>query len=249
VVVLTIARAHAANSLDTATREQLSKHLEEAQTDPDVRAVVITGEGTRVFCAGLDLGDVPDQYELGEGPVDRVARAVVPVVAAVNGAAVGGGFELALACDMVVAADHATFWFPEVTRAIVPTDGGTRLGQRIPLALASELVLTGRRLDAHEAASLGLVNRVVPAEDVVTRAVELARATCDGAPKAIAWAKELLRRSLAEDGAALRQAEIDVTRQVLASEEIEEGSRAFLEKRPPGWVRRDAGEEPTGDVR
>ena len=239
VVILTISRTHAANALNTAARQALSKHLDEAEADPAVRAVVLTGEGTRVFCSGLDLTDVPDDYDFGTGPADQIARLAIPVVAAVNGAAVGGGFELVLACDMVVAADHATFWFPEVNRAIVPTDGGTRLGQRIPLAIASELVLTGRRMDVHEAAGLGLVNRVVLGEDVVPVAVELARMTCQGAPRAIAWAKDLLRRSLVKDGDALRDAEVDVTRQTLASEEIEEGSRAFLEKRRPDWAPRD----------
>lgn len=238
VTVLTIERPEAANALDTRAREQLATALGDAESDPEVRALVLTGAGARMFCAGMDLTDVPEDLHLIEGPAARLARVDLPVVAAVNGAAVGGGFELALACDMVVAAEHARFWLPEVSRAIVPADGGTRLAQRIPLALAMELVLTGERLDAQRAHALGLVNRVVSADDVVDVATDLARATCEGAPLAVAHARSLVRRSLTDDDTDLRRAEADAIHEVLSSEDLQEGSRAFLEKRPPRWTGR-----------
>lgn len=236
VTVLAIARPEAANALDATTRVELRAALDAAEADDAIRAVVLTGAGDRVFSAGLDLADLPDDFDLDrDSIVMRVRRAALPVVAAVNGAAVGGGFELVLACDMVVAADHARFWLPEVHRAIVPTEGGTRLSQRLPLAVANELVLTGHRLDAGRAQQLGLVNRVVPGPAVVDEAVALATAAAEGAPLAVEWARHLLRQSLTEDEERLQRAEAETTRRVLSSADIHEGSRAFLEKRAPRW--------------
>lgn len=238
LLVLTIDRPTSANALDGRTGRQLTEACQRADEDEGVRSIVLTGTGDRAFCAGRDLRDLPDPE--GEDPSVAlvVARTRTPLIAAVNGAAVGGGFELALACDLVLAVDGARFGFPEVARGFVATDGGTDLPRRLPLPLAMELLLTGELIDASRAHELGLVNRVVAREHLVTEALALADRIAANAPIAVQQTKRLLRHSIEvseEDMSRLRQ---EAMRTVLASEDIVEGARAFVEARAPQWTGR-----------
>src|SRR3954447_3402810 len=167
VTIVTINRPERRNALDPATMSGIGRALSDAETDDTVRAVVLTGAGEKAFCAGMDLkafaegGITPET--LPKPGLDVLVERVYPkpVIAAVNGPALAGGFEIVLACDLVVAAEHATFGIPEVKRGLVAAGGATRLPRRIPLALALELGLTGEPVDAARAMALGLVNRVV----------------------------------------------------------------------------------------
>jgi enoyl-CoA hydratase len=156
------------------------------------------------------------------------------VIAAVNGAAVGGGFELALACDLVVAADTARFGLPEVKRGLMAGGGGTLLGTRLPLSLALEVALTGELIDAQRAATWGLVNRVVPPADLLETAIGLAQTIAANGPLAIRMTKELVRRAVLDDPKR-GWATPDEFTAVFASEDAKEGAMAFLEKRPANW--------------
>jgi enoyl-CoA hydratase/carnithine racemase len=156
------------------------------------------------------------------------------VIAAVNGAAVGGGFELALACDLVVAADTARFGLPEVKRGLFPGGGGTLLGTRLPLSLALELNLTGELIDAQRAESWGLVNRVVPPEDLLTSAIALAQTIAANGPLATRMIKDLVRRAVLDDPKR-GWATPEEFSAIFSSEDAREGAMAFLEKRPANW--------------
>lgn len=155
-----------------------------------------------------------------------------PVVAAVNGHAMAGGFEVMMRADLVVAADHAKFGIPEVTRGLVAAGGGTRLPQRIPLQIALELGLTGAPISAQRAFDLGLINRVVPAADVMSTALSLAALICSNGPLAVQATKRLMREEMGQDNSAHVR---EMTRPVFASEDAREGATAFAQKRPPVW--------------
>jgi enoyl-CoA hydratase len=240
VAVLTIDRPEVRNALDHATLDSLAGHLRSMALDPGVRAVVLTGAGDRAFSAGLDLKalaaqGVPDP---DTSPLNllRDGEYALPVVAAVNGAAVGGGFELALACDLRVAAEHSVFALPEVSRGLAATEGGTDLPRRIPLAVALEIGLTGAPVSAVRAYELGLVNRVVAASEVLPTAVALAEAIAAHSPAAVAATKRLMTTSLVTGLEEQRQANLEATAELLAGPDAEEGGRAFLEKRAPRWA-------------
>ncbi|WP_322754182.1 enoyl-CoA hydratase-related protein [Frankia sp. Cas3] len=240
VTVLTINRPERRNALDGESIAALGEAFTAAERDAEIGALVLTGAGDRAFCSGMDLRD----FASGAFAVDdrRPGLEVIqhrvypkPVVAAVNGAAVAGGFELVLACDLVVAAKHATFGMPEVRRGLLAAGGGTRLPRRVPLQLALEMGLTGESIDAHRALAAGLVNRVVPAADVMDEAIRLAGAVARNAPLAVAATKTLM---LAEVEGVSR-AEIEATaRKLLDSEDAREGALAFAERREPRWVGR-----------
>ena len=191
VAVLTWDRQDVRNALDPDTLLALSSAISAAAEDPEVRACVLTGAGTVAFSAGMDLkalaadrsrvGAAVTAWEAAIGSPDRV-----PLVAAVNGMAMGGGFEIALRCDLVVAAEGVAFGLPEVKRKLVPGGGGLLLPRRVPLAFALELGLTGEPVTAARLHDLGLVNRVVPAERVLDEAVALAAAIAEHAPETVA---------------------------------------------------------------
>src|SRR3954453_12719352 len=181
VRVVVIDRPDRANAIDLETAEALAGTLDELEHDDDTWAVILTGAGERVFSAGMDLkavqaGEADAINGVSGGFAGIVRRDFSkPIVAAVNGAAMGGGFEIVLACDLVVAAEHARFGLPEVTRGLMAASGGAvRLPQRLPWPVAMELLLLGEPLDAARALALQLVNRIVPAAEVVDAAVELA---------------------------------------------------------------------------
>jgi enoyl-CoA hydratase len=237
VAIVTLNRPDARNALDPDTIRGLGRAFTEAEADEGVRAVLLTGAGDRAFCAGMDLKAFAAgrRGAEGEGPgLEVLTRRVYPkpVIAAVNGTAVAGGFELMLACDLAVAAEHAKFGIPEVKRGLVAAGGGTRLPQRIPIAVALELGLTGNLIDAERALALGLVNRVVPAERVLDEAIGLAEEIASNGPLALRVTKELMvEQAGAFDWERVRAA----TAPVFASEDAREGAMAFAEKRAPVW--------------
>lgn len=240
VAVLTIDRPEVRNALDHATLDSLAHHFATVDADPAVRAVVLTATGDRAFSAGLDLKalaehGVPDP---ATSPVNllRDGGYAKPVIAALNGAAIGGGFELALACDLRVAAEHVVFGLPEVARGLSATEGGTDLPRRLPLAVALEIGLTGLPLTAARGYELGLVNRVVPADQVLATAVHLAETIAGHSPSAIAATKALMISSLTSGLDEQRRDNRAVTVALLAGPDSAEGARAFLEKRPPVWA-------------
>jgi enoyl-CoA hydratase/carnithine racemase len=243
VAVWTIDRADRANALSRATLYALGKLARAAAEDAAVRAVVITGAGDKAFCAGADLkerqgmseNDVRVQvglYRSELGPLDRCPK---PVVAALNGAALGGGLELALCCDLRVAAPHAVLGLPETSLGIIPGAGGTqRLPRIVGEARAKEMILLARRLTAEEALAWGLVNRVSAAgKSVVDDAVEWIRPVAEGAPIAQAAALEAIDRSFdttLELGLELERVSYDRT---IVSADRREALAAFAEKRKP----------------
>ena len=244
VLVLTINREDSRNALNTAVAVGIGRWIAEAESRPDIRAMVLTGAGDRAFSAGMDLAEFAAG---GGGPHDddRPAferfrdflghgRCEVPVVAAANGSALAGGFELLMACDLIVAADHATFGLPEVRRGLFAAGGGTWLAARIPLARALELTLTGDAIAADEALDLGIVNRVVPADRVLDEAMALAARIAANGPLAVRATKELVRASVAP-GADLVARRKELQQEVFSSDDAREGAAAFLEKRDPDW--------------
>ena len=232
VEVLALNRPEAANSLNPALLDELGTALDEVLADPDARAVVLTGSGERAFCAGSDLkAPLPADGARLEGSFAK------PVIAAVNGAAVGGGFELVLACDLVVAAEHARFGLPEVKRGLFPAGGGTLLSTRVPLALALELGLTGRLADADRALAAGLVNQVVPGPDLLEAATTLAAEVAANGPLGVQLTKRLMRAAVTR-GPEAGRATPEEAAALFASADAAEGAAAFLEKRPPRFTGR-----------
>jgi enoyl-CoA hydratase len=243
VLVLRLNRPDARNALNAELIGGLGAGLAAAETDAGIRAVVLTGTGDRAFCAGMDLRSFAEGGST-PSPEDQAAMAVfgrfmsgeysVPVVGAANATAVAGGFEILLSCDVVVASEDAKFGLPEVKRALFAAGGGVFLGTRIPLAIALEMTLTGDTIDARRAYSLGLVNEVVSAEDVVDAAVVMAERIAKNGPLALQATKELVRLAVIDaDRARERQAEWQP--KIFDSEDAREGATAFVEKRDPVW--------------
>lgn len=245
VLVVTLDRPKA-NAIDLATSREMGEVFREFRDDADLRVAVITGAGERFFCAGWDLkaaagGDPVDgDYGVGGfGGIQELPDLNKPVIAAVNGMAVGGGFELALSADLIVAADHATFALPEIRAGTIADAATAKLPKRIPWHLAMDLLLTGRWMDADEGQRCGLLKSVVPGPELMETAMELARMLEAGPPLVFAAIKEVAR-----------EAENDTFRNVMnrigrrqyrtidalyASDDNLEGARAFAEKRDPVW--------------
>jgi enoyl-CoA hydratase len=242
VLVARLNRPEARNALSPSLMGSIGAAVIDAESDPDTRALVLTGSGDRAFCAGMDLRAFADGEAMTAADPEAMAafqrlldgRVTVPVVGAANATAVAGGFELLLGCDLIVASSAARFGLPEVKRGLFPAGGGTRLGTRVALSVALEITLTGDSFDAERAYALGLVNAVVPPDQVLDRALELAERIAANGPLAIAAVKELVRLSLVDaDRAAERLVELREV--VFASEDAREGATAFVEKREPVW--------------
>ncbi|MDT0438646.1 MULTISPECIES: crotonase/enoyl-CoA hydratase family protein [Streptomyces] len=240
VGVLIIDRPEVRNAIDKPTADLIAAALDELDSRDDLRAAVLTGAGG-IFSAGMDLkalvrtGQRPLTARGGFGIVERPPAK--PLIAAVEGSALGGGFEMALACDLIVAADDARFALPEVTRGLVAAAGGVlRLPRRLPRNMAMEMVLVGAPLQADRLLELGLVNRVVPAGRVLDEALDLARAIAANAPLAVRTSKFLMDQAAdwPSDEAFARQE--PHTAAIRASADSKEGARAFTEKRPPVWT-------------
>ena len=235
-----------ANAIDLATSRAMGETFKGFRDDPELRVAIVTAAGEKFFCPGWDLkaaagGDAVDgDYGVGGfGGLQELPRLDKPVIAAVNGICCGGGLELALSCDIILAAEHATFALPEIRSGTVADAASIKLPKRIPYHIAMEMLLTGRWIDAAEAHRWGLVNRVLPAADLMPAAWEMAELIASGPPLVMAAIKEVVRD--AEDS-KFQDAMNRITRRQLAtvdrlygSEDIAEGFRAFAEKRDPVW--------------
>jgi enoyl-CoA hydratase/carnithine racemase len=242
VEIITINRPEARNAINYDTSKALADTFDEIETDHDIWAVVLTGSGEKAFSAGMDL----KAFAAGGGNVMGVNGGFAgitrrdfpkPLIAAVNGHALAGGFEIMLACDLAVAANHATFGIPEVQRGLAAGAGGLiRLPKRVGLAVALELAMTGDAVDAGTALRLGLVNRVVPAAAVLDTAVALAERICKNAPLATRLSKKLVRESVDVPEEAAWDLSGHILAEVFSSPDALEGPRAFAEKREPNWA-------------
>ena len=245
ILIITLDRPKA-NAIDVKTSLELHAAFKALDDDPALRVGIVTGTG-RFFSAGWDLGaaNEGEAVDADHGPggfagLTEYFSLTKPVIAAVNGLAVGGGFELALAADLIVASDTAKFWLPEAQLGMLPDSGGLlRLPKAIPARLAREMILTGRRMDAAEALALNLVNRVVPGEELLAAALELAATIARSAPLAITAARDILRETEALGVEAgyrhMRSGAIPSYQAMLQSDDALEGPRAFAEGRAPAW--------------
>jgi crotonobetainyl-CoA hydratase len=235
-----------ANAIDVATSQALYAAFAQLQNDPALRVAIITGTG-RFFSAGWDLNaaNEGEAIDADHGPggfagLTELFSLDKPVIAAVNGLAMGGGFELALAADLIVASEAAEFALPEVRLGMIADSGGVlRLPRRLPRAIAAEMLMTGRRMDAAEAARWGLVNQVAPADQLLRVADALARQMVQAAPLALAAVKQVLRategQTVEQAYHTLRTGDLPAYRTMLASEDAQEGPQAFAQKRAPVW--------------
>ena len=244
VLEITIDRPKA-NAVDSATSREMGDAFAAFRDDPELVVAIITGAGERFFSAGWDMkaavaGDSQDWGPGGFAGLTEMFDLDKPVIAAVNGYAAGGGFELALACDLIVASTTATFFVPEVHLGFVADAGGVfRLPKRLPRALAMELLLTGRRMPAEEAARWGLVNRVVEPGQVMIAARALAQEIAGAAPLAVRATKAIVNATAElseQDGYdAIRSGRVSAYQRALESEDAQEGPRAFSQGRDPIW--------------
>jgi enoyl-CoA hydratase len=241
VAVLTLARPSARNAVDAEVARTMEASLDAFEAAEDAWVGVVAAAGP-VFCAGADLravsaGEGASLITARGGFAGIVQREVKkPLVAAVDGPALAGGCEIALACDLVVASRAATFGLPEVKRSLVAAAGALfRLPRAIPRAVALEMIMTGDPIDAARAHALGLVNAVVEPGEARAAAIALAERIAKNAPLAVRESRAVARRAVAADEAALWQASFDAFMAVAASEDFQEGPRAFLEKRAPRW--------------
>ncbi|AIP95965.1 crotonobetainyl-CoA hydratase [Salmonella enterica] len=236
-----------ANAIDARTSFAMGEAFLSFRDDPHLRVAIITGAGEKFFSAGWDLkaaaeGEAPDA-DFGPGGFAGLTELFdlnKPVIAAVNGYAFGGGFELALAADFIICADHASFALPEAKLGIVPDSGGVlRLPKILPPAIVNDMVMTGRRMTAEEALRWGVVNRVVSPYELLDSARELARQLVQSAPLAVAALKEITRTtrdmSVEEGYRYIRSGSLKHYPAVLHSEDALEGPLAFAEKRDPEW--------------
>ena len=235
-----------ANAIDFATSRIMGEVFTEFRDDPDLRVAILTGAGEKFFCPGWDLkaaagGEAVDgDYGKGGfGGLQELRGLNKPVIAAVNGIACGGGLELALCADIILAADHASFALPEIRSGTVADAASIRLPRRIPYHIAMELLFTGRWFDAEEAAHWGLVNRVLPASDLMGAARQMADELAAGPPLVFAAIKEIVREA---EGMKFNDAlnrvtksQFETVERLYRSEDQKEGARAFAEKRDPVW--------------
>lgn len=245
ILIITLDRPKA-NAIDVKTSLELHAAFRTLNDDPALRVGIVTGTG-RFFSAGWDLGAATDgeAVDADHGPggfagLTEYFSLTKPVIAAVNGLAVGGGFELALAADLIVASDAAKFWLPEAQLGMLPDSGGLlRLPKAIPARLAREMILTGRRMDAAEALVLNLVNRVVAPDELMENALSLAASIARSAPLAITAARDILRQTdgmeVEEAYRFMRSGRIPSYQAMLQSDDALEGPRAFAEGRAPEW--------------
>ena len=248
LLTVTLNRPEVRNALHRAASDELDQVWAAYETDPDLRVAILTGAGDRAFSAGYDMKDSSDQtgtaflesrHPRGFGALTHRFGMHKPIIAAVNGFAVGGGLELALACDVIVAADHAEFGFPEPRVGRMALDGGIhRLVRHIPFKLAMGMLLTGRRIPTQEALRIGLVNEVVPLADLLPAARRWADQILECAPLSVQATKEA---ALAGLGLPLQEEMAlfpPLTARALASQDQDEGVKAFRERRSPRWTGR-----------
>ena len=239
VELLTINRPEARNAINLATALALSAALDDCETDDDVWVVVLTGAGDKAFSAGMDL----KAFAAGEFPITEKGFGGLtqrnfpkPLIAAANGSALAGGFEMMISCDMVVAAEHAVFGIPEASRGLVAGAGGLiRLPKRVPISVAYEMALTADPISAARAYELGLVNHVVHGDVVLDVAIALAERIAKNAPLAVRTSKDVMRRARELDEVDAWTINDEAFSMIGRSADAMEGAVAFAEKREPNW--------------
>lgn len=241
VLIVTINRDERRNAIDPPTSAAMEQILNDAEKNPEVRVIILTGAGERSFCSGEDLaafdesGECQTVMEHGFGGMTERVSAK-PVICAANGTAVAGGLEIALACDLIVAAEHARFGLSEVRVGLLATTGGLiRLARDIPKKIAMEMCLTGKLISAQRAYEAGLVNYVVPANQVMEKAIELAQTIAANAPISLRLTKEIFHIA---PQVSIEDAQRFCNRcwdYIEKTEDAREGPQAFLEKRAPQW--------------
>jgi len=242
LLMVTLDRPQVRNALHRAATDELDQIWTTFENDADLRVAILTGAGDRAFSAGYDMKESPGRgflatrHPRGFGALTHRFGMSKPIIAAVNGFALGGGLELALACDLIVAAEHAEFGFPEPRVGRMALDGGMhRLARHIPLKVAMGMLLTGRRISAEEAVRIGLVNEVVPAAELLPAARRWAEQILECAPLSVQATKEAVLAGLGLPLAAAMALVPPVMAKAMASEDQAEGVNAFLERRPPRW--------------
>jgi enoyl-CoA hydratase/carnithine racemase len=239
IAIFTIDNPSRMNSLDISALGELRKHLEAFNDNPDLWAGIITGSGENAFCSGFDINAFSSKNQSVQPQNEQAAplrgmEISKPLIAAVNGAALGGGLELALICDLRIASEKAIFGFPEVKLGLIPSWGGTQLlSHQISSCQAAELLFTGSNIDAPTALRMGLINRVVPQDQVMGCAADLAETICRAAPLAVRAAKEALikgRQVSPEEGL---QIEAALSCYLRTTEDFHEGIAAYRQKRKP----------------
>lgn len=245
VLTVTLDRPKA-NAIDLATSRVMGEVFRDFRDDPELRVAIVTGAGDKFFCPGWDLkaaadGDAVDgDYGVGGfGGLQELPQMNKPVIAAVNGICCGGGLELALSADIILAAEHAQFALPEIRSGTVADAASIKLPKRIPYHIAMEMLLTGRWIDASEAARWGMINHIYPAQDLMDEAVKMAELLASGPPLVYAAIKEIVRE--AEDMKfqdalnKITKSQFQTVETLYRSEDQMEGARAFAEKRDPVW--------------
>ncbi len=249
VATLTLNRPEAMNAITQRMKDELGDALTALEADAAVRVLVITGAGEKAFCAGADIKErsgtdpTPSEFFARQkathqlfGRIEQFSR---PVIAALNGVALGGGAEIALCADLRIAADTASFGLTEVNLGVIPAGGGTqRLPRLVGAARAKELIFTGARLKAAQALELGLLNRVVPGAELQAAVRELAATLAAKPPLALRFAKRAIDQGLQTDLSTAMDFELYAASILFASEDRKEGMRAFIEKRPPQFIGR-----------
>ena len=245
VAIVTLNRPERLNALNHQLLAELEAALDELGGDTTVRAVVLTGSGKRAFASGADIADLEALETAQEGfqhsqrahaILSKIRALPKPVICAVNGYALGGGCELALCADIIIAAENARFGQPEVNLGIIPGFGGTQnLPRLVGRTKALELILTGEQVGAQDALAIGLVNKVVPADDLLSTAVAMGSTIAEKAPLAIALAKRALYEGLDMTPRSGNEAEMTYFGLAVGTADRREGTRAFLEKRKPTW--------------
>ncbi len=241
-LVITINRPRVLNALNAAALEELGRAIDDADADAAIRAVIVTGAGEKAFAAGADINELDgrsaveaqDLARRGQAAFNRIERLRKPVIAAVNGLALGGGCELAMACTVRLAAEHARLGQPEIDLGLIPGYGGSqRLPRLVGRGRALELLLTGSPIDAHEAFRIGLVNRVVPAADLMAAARRMAATFAAKPPLAVGYLLSAVSSGLDMPLDAGLACEASLFGLAASTEDMREGTRAFLEKRAP----------------
>lgn len=242
VATVTISRLEAMNSLNPSVLKSLRQMCEWAEGESDVKALVLTGAGEKAFVAGADIKQfeamtseqATEFSRFGQELFLGIERMSVPVIAAVNGFALGGGLELALACDFIYASETARFALPECTLGLIPGFGGTvRLPRRIGAAMAKEITLTGSMISAQQALQMGLVNRVLPQAELLRECIKTANVLAERAPLALERIKKSIHYGASLSDVAANELEAELFSELFATQDQREGQRAFVEKRKP----------------
>lgn len=245
IATIKVNRPKALNALNSETLDDLKNAVEELEANKDVWVVIVTGEGDKAFIAGADILEMKDMTALkgmqfsqkGHEAISGLENMSKPVIAAVNGFALGGGFEVAIACDIIYASDKAKVGFPETTLGILPGFGGTqRAAKLVGLAKAKEMIFTGKMITAQEAYEMGFINKVVPHENLMKEVMELAEKIKSNGPFAVRLAKECINKSLFLDMESALMLEAKDFGLCFATKDQKEGMTAFVEKRKPTFT-------------